>query len=317
MEVIEYKGDYRDRWEEFVAKSNNGTIFHLMKFLDYHPKGRFEDRHFLIEDRGKIASIFPAAERTTPEGRVLVSHPGASYGGFVVSEDLGIKQSIVVVKRLLNFLGERGFKKVVLTQPPVIYQKILSNYVDFAVWTCGSTYLRRELSAVIEVSEDPLSTFRPAARTAVRKSIKSGVKVRESQDYERFYGILKRNLRMRHNVTPTHSLEELLRLTRILPERIRLFCAYLGEESIGGIVSFICNHRVVLAFYISHIEEYQSYRPVNLLIYELLRWLRKGGYRYLDLGTFTLKMEPDFGLAKFKENFRARGLFRDTLVIEL
>ncbi|MHA2601009.1 MAG: GNAT family N-acetyltransferase [Candidatus Thorarchaeota archaeon SMTZ1-83] len=317
MEVIEYEEKHRERWEEFVERSNNGTIFHRMKFLDYHPKGRFQNRHFLIEERDRIVSVFPGAEEAAPEGRMLVSHPGASYGGFVVSEDLGVRGSIAVVKRLFNSLRERGFKKVVLTQPPVIYQKILTNYIDFAVWICGGTYLRRELSAVIEVSEDPLLTFRTAARTAVRKSIKSGVKVRESQDYERFYEILRKNLRMRHNVTPTHSLDELLRLTELFPERIRLFCAYLGEEPIGGIVSFICNQRVVLAFYISHIEEYQSYRPVNLLIYELLKWLRQSGHRYLDLGTFTLKMEPDFGLARFKENFKARGLFRDTLVIEL
>lgn len=317
IEVIQYKEEYRKEWEEFVEGSNNGTIFHLRRFLDYHPRGRFKDRHFLMKKRGKIISIFPAAEQRVSEGRILISHPGASYGGFVFQEDLGIRESIAVVKRLFDFLTETGFAKIVLTQPPIIYQKILSNYIDFAVWIRGARYLKRELSAVIEASGDPLLTFKTEARTAVRKSIKLGVKVRESQDYQRFYEILKRNLKMRHNITPTHSLDELLHLTRLFPKRIRLFCAYLGEEPIGGIVSFVCNERVVLAFYISHIEEYQSYRPVNLLIYELLKWTKQSGHRYLDLGTFTLRMEPDFGLARFKENFKARGLFRDTLVIEI
>lgn len=317
MEVIEYEEKYRKHWEEFVERSNNGTIFHLQKFLDYHPKGKFEHRHLLLEKRGKIISIFPAAQRDTPEGKILISHPGTSYGGFVFQKDLGIREAVSVVDKLLDFLSKNGFKKVLLTQPPVIYQTILSNYIDFALWICGARYLRRELSAVIGVSEDPLHTFKPEARTAVRKSIKLGIEVKESQDYQRFYKILKLNLKMRHNVTPTHSLKELLRLAQLFPTRIRLFCAYLKKDPIGGIVSFACNERVVLAFYISHIEEFQSFRPVNLLIYELLKWTFQHGYRYLDLGTFTLRMEPDFGLAKFKENFRARGLFRDSLVVEL
>lgn len=317
MEIIEYEERYRESWDKFVEKSNNGTIFHLQKFLDYHPRGRFENRHFLIQKRGKIISVIPAAQINTREGKILVSHPGASYGGFVFGEELGIKDSIVMVERLLEFLRQRGFKKMILTQPPLIYHKILSNYVDFALWTSRTKYLKRELSAVIETEEDPLSTFKQEARTAVRKAIRSGVNVRESQDYGQFYEILKLNLKMRHNVNPTHSLDELLWLARAFPKRIRLFCAYYEEKLIGGIVVFVCNERVVLAFYISHIEEYQSLRPVNLLIYELIRWAEQHGYRYLDLGTFTLEMKPDFGLAKFKENFRARGIFRDTLLIEL
>jgi lipid II:glycine glycyltransferase (peptidoglycan interpeptide bridge formation enzyme) len=193
----------------------------------------------------------------------------------------------------------------------------MNNYVDFALSVKGSRYLRRELSAVIETAEDPLPTFKPEARTAVRKSMKLNVRVVESEDYSTFYAMLEKNLRMRHNVTPTHSLDELEALARLFPERIRLFAAYAEKEMIGGIVLFTCNSRAVLAFYISHVEEHQSMRPVNQLIYQIIKWSYQRGYRYLDLGTFTLRMEPDYGLAKFKETFRARGVFRETLEIDL
>lgn len=29
-------------WDEFVDNSNNGTIFHKMRFLKYHPIGKFK-----------------------------------------------------------------------------------------------------------------------------------------------------------------------------------------------------------------------------------------------------------------------------------
>ena len=41
------------------------------------------------------------------------------------------------------------------------------------------------------------------------------------------------------------------------------------------------------------------------------------GFRYLDFGIFTVRMEPNFGLARFKESFGASGMFRDTLEIRL
>jgi hypothetical protein len=262
-------------------------------------------------------SVLPAAERQTPEGRILISHPGASYGGFVFNPNLGIQDAVSIVDEVLSFLTAEQFTKLILTTPPIVYHTVMNNYLDFALSVRGSRYLRRELSAVIEMSEDPLSTFKPEARTAVRKSLKSGVRVRESKEYPAFYKILEKNLKMRHNVTPTHSLSELETLVRLFPERIRLFAAYVEEEMIGGIVLFICNTRTVLAFYISHVEKHQSLRPVNQLIYQVMRWSHERSYRYLDLGTFTLRMEPDFGLAKFKETFRARGVFRDTLEIDL
>jgi lipid II:glycine glycyltransferase (peptidoglycan interpeptide bridge formation enzyme) len=81
---------------------------------------------------------------------------------------------------------------------------------------------------------------------------------------------------------------------------------------IGGIVIFICNSNVILAFYISHDQEYQTYRPVNLLFYETIKWGRDQGFKYLDLGTFTLNMDPNWGLGRFKENHNARGFLRDS-----
>jgi lipid II:glycine glycyltransferase (peptidoglycan interpeptide bridge formation enzyme) len=144
-----------------------------------------------------------------------------------------------------------------------------------------------------------------------------GVVVRESTAWNDFYEILCSNLRMRHDVAPTHTLEELLRLKKLFPEEIRLFSAYLDGQQLAGVVLFLCNPQVMLAFYISHREEFQKYRPVNLLFHYIMNWGRRRGFRFLDFGTFTLDMEPNWGLGKFKETFGARGLFRDTYFIDL
>jgi CelD/BcsL family acetyltransferase involved in cellulose biosynthesis len=122
---------------------------------------------------------------------------------------------------------------------------------------------------------------------------------------------------MRHGVSPTHSLDELLRLKEKFPDSIRLWGAFLDEKLIAGVCNFSANAKVVLAFYISHDEDYQEYRPVNTLFYEIMKQSSREGFDYLDFGIFTVNMEPNWGLARFKENFGSRGIFRDTFYCDL
>ena len=125
--------------------------------------------------------------------------------------------------------------------------------------------------------------------------------------------ILKKNLSIRHNVPPTHSLSELLYLKELFPDRIILFGAYLKNEMIAGVINFVVNDRIVLAFYISHKKQYQELRPINLLFYKIFDWAICNKFKVFDFGIFTVHEKPNMGLARFKENFGASGVFRDTV----
>ena len=70
-------------WDDFVNQSNNGTIFHLRSFLSYHIDRKFIDHSLVFEKKGRIIALFPAAEINNNGIKILQSHPGASFGGFV------------------------------------------------------------------------------------------------------------------------------------------------------------------------------------------------------------------------------------------
>ncbi len=314
MDIQRFTEKNRSQWETFVTQANNGTIFHCLKFLSYHPRGRFKNYHLIIREKGNIISLFPAVK----EDKTIISHKGASYGGFVLRDGIGIHKTYLAVESVLRYLRDRGYQKLLLTQPPLIYYKEPNQYIDFALLKNGFNYRKREITAVIPLDcAEPLMSFHADARRSTKKAIREGVHISASDDYSTFYMILKRNLGMRHNVSPTHTLHELLKLKSLFPEDVILFAAHLKERMIGGIVIFVANPRVILAFYISHDNRFQSYRPVNLLFYEVLKWGRNRGFRYLDLGTFTLDMEPNWGLGRFKENHNARGFLRDSYEISL
>lgn len=313
MEIKLYTPEFRKHWEEFVDKSNNGVIFHYQKFFDYHPSDRFEHHHLIFLNRGKIEALLPAAVIVENDKCFLVSHPGASFGGFVTSRNTGIADAFKLVETLVRYCGREGFSGVRITQPPFIYYDLYENHIDFALYKNGFTYSRREMTAIVPIlgAEQNLSLFRSTARTAMRKSQKLGVETRISNDWQEFYPILLRNLSMRHGVKPTHTLDELLKLAELFPKRVFLYGAYCDEELIAGVVIFVANRNVLLAFYISQDYEHQSLRPLNLLFYHILKWGYENNFKWLDFGLYTLREKPNFGLARFKESLGATAIFRD------
>lgn len=315
------KSEITDKqWDDFISLSDNGTLFHTRKFLSYHPKKRFKDTSFIVLKKGKIFSLFPAAIIERNGQKILSSHPGASYGGFVHKSDLKLQDAFSIVEGLIEYARKLKCNYVELTQIPIIYQSKYSNYLDFALIKNGFEYKRREISSVVQLDIPEgklLSTYRATARTATKKSMKLGIEIRECEEFENYYEILKKNLSLRHNVQPTHTLSELKKLKKIFPDEIRLWGAFKGKKLIAGVCNFSANPKVVLAFYISHLEKYQEYRAVNLLFYEIMKEYQTEGFKFLDFGIFTVNMDPNWGLARFKENFGARGIFRDTFKIKL
>ncbi len=309
-----------DEWDSFVDSADNGTIFHKRRFLSYHPKDRFVDGSAVIMKNDKPFALFPSVIVNRDGKRVLNSHGGASYGGVVYKLDFTIKDAFDIVEQLQVYAKELKCDAIQITLPPIIYLNKYSNYIDFAFYRNGFTYLKREISSVVQLDtpEDQLlGTYRQEARTAVKKSIAQGIEVVETERFAEYYEILKKNLKMRHGVNPTHTLDELLHLKKLFPTKIRLFGAFKDDTLIAGVCNFSVNPNVVLAFYISHDEDYQQYRPVNLLFYRIMNQYRNEGYKFLDFGIFTVNMEPNWGLGRFKENFGSRGIFRDSLYKEL
>lgn len=315
-----FEEKFTENWEKFVWESVNGTIFHTRRFLSYHPKERFHDASMTFFKGDDLFALFPATRGIWNNVDTLWSHRGASYGGFVHREGLGISSAFQLVESLIQHAHKEGIKRIVVTLPPIIYNHRLSNYLDFAMIKSGFTYLKREVSSVVYLEKNidlNIAKFKQTNRTAFRRAMKLGVEVRESEDYARFYEILKKNLKIRHGVQPTHTLDEILLLKKLFPDRIFLYAAYIGKQMIAGVVMFDCNSDVSLAFYISHDEAMQQYRGVNILFYHVINQCIEKGFRWLDFGIFTVNMDPNFGLAHFKEGFGSSGILRDSLVFDL
>ena len=52
MQIIKYKNnEHETLWDDYIVKSNNGTIFHLRKFLSYHRDRNFKDCSLIFYEK--------------------------------------------------------------------------------------------------------------------------------------------------------------------------------------------------------------------------------------------------------------------------
>ncbi|HET7152691.1 MAG TPA: GNAT family N-acetyltransferase, partial [Candidatus Kapabacteria bacterium] len=173
IEVVPYEEKYREQWDAFVLGSNNGTMFHLQKFFDYHAPGKFRFHHLLFFREGKLIAVLPGG--ITAPG-VFESPVGASYGNFALHE-LSFANCLDLVDAFEDYCKANGINDVSLTAAPIIYQKKISQDIDYALLWRGFNYDCHYISSVIDMREydnDVLQNFDKTTRRTVRKIQREG-----------------------------------------------------------------------------------------------------------------------------------------------
>jgi hypothetical protein len=255
MEIVEYTEAWKERWDNFVLESNNGTMFHLQKFFDYHPEGKFKFNHLIFLDKGNIKAVLPGSRI----GDLYESPIGASYGS-IVTKDVKFAEAMDIVSTLTEYGKSTGIKEFLLTSAPRVYERHQNENLDFAMLWLGFSYDLHYISSAIKLDKntDIIERFQQTVRRNIRKTLKDpDIRVEINDRYDEFHPILVEN-KKRHDVKPTHSLEDLLKLKQLLPDNIMLFMVYYKDIPIGGSCLFIANETVTLCFYNMLRYEYEQ-----------------------------------------------------------
>ncbi len=315
--VVRYSETFRAQWENFVAHSNQGTLFHTRAFLAYHPHERFKDASLLFFKKKKLLAVLPAALVQKDSALTFISHPGASFGGFVAAPNLSLHDQEALVTTLIHYCRAQNFSALELSLPPLFYHAQSDANWEYTYYRAGFRFQRRELTQAVRLDSSREQRYDAEFQRQARRAQKLGVVIQTGEKLADFYEILQRHLTEKHGANPTHSLTELLDLQQRLPGRINLFAACVEARMIAGFIVFLCNARVAMTFYIGQRYEDQHYRAINLLTHEAMNWCERKGFTYLDFGTSTINLEPNWGLIKFREAAGARGFWRDRLRLEL
>ena len=315
LQIIKYDTNKHEAlWDSFVLKSNNGTIFHLRKFLSYHKERNFQDCSFIFQNKNNIEALFTGAIVDD----VLYSHPGASFGGFIYNQ-LSFESGRKIVELLLEFLQKNNLKELVIVPTPFIYYNQYNEVMEYCLYIKGFNIIEYYISSFVNLESNLLNQMHNRKKRYI-KNLENKIEIKLSKDLDSFYPILVSN-KLKHKVKPTHTLEELKILMQKFPDKIKLLLSYQNNKIIGGALNFITNKNSCSLFYNMIDYEYQSLQVASLQIYASLKWAQENNLKFLDIGVSQLyednKIIPHESLINFKEQFGAKVMIRKVMKLKL
>ncbi len=299
LEIRRYDSDRADTWDDFVRRSKNGTFLFQRGFMDYHAD-RFSDHSLMIYEGDALLAVLPLNQ--TDEA--LVSHGGLTYGGIVSGSKMSATRMLGVFDALEAYMRKQGIGTMLYKPVPHIYHAQPAEEDLYALFTKGAELIRVDASATIALPRR--LPFGSGKKDGLRKARKSGLEVRESTDWAQCWALLTQVLSERHDVKPTHSLEEIQLLNRRFPAHIRLVGAFDGSEMISALVIFDCGD-TIHAQYIASSEQGRRNGGVDLIVQTLVE-TDYADRQWFDFGISTSDQGRTLndGLSQQKEMFGAR-----------
>jgi Acetyltransferase (GNAT) domain len=302
-------------WQDFLSRSANGTIFHDLDFLRYHPRGRFRFHHIIFTRRGKPVALMPGGIEGSDERLIFCSPLGASIGGPAVTADLNAKLAESIVEALQNYARQQGWAGIRITLPPHYYSFETADLITFALFCKGFKLEHRWLCPALQLDLEPnayerlyktrqISPVRAARRNGMR-SVESGVE--GLQDFLWTF----RDTYSRHGTVATHTEEEIRDLLIRFPDRIRIHLAMLDDVPVAALLIFQLTKTIATTFYICRSSQHLSEHGPAFLIADAMDRLSAAGFRYLDLGPSASDQKFNQGNTFFKEGLGAVGHCRD------
>jgi Acetyltransferase (GNAT) domain len=313
--TVERLGADEGAWNELLARSANGTLFHDLRFLRYHPADRFAFHHLVLRRNGKPIALLPGGLCRTADPPMFCSPLGASTGGFVVA-DLRAELAVSLVEAVQDYVRARGWAAVEITLPPACYSFETASLIEFALFCRGFRVVHRWLCPMLPLIAESRDGFErnysSRRATFVRAARRKGM-IGIETGLEGFDDFLKlfRDTYGRHGVSATHTPNEIRDLLERLPDRVRIHLAMLGDVPVAGLLVFRLNDSVANTFYICSSTEHPKEHGAAFVIADLIDRLSQAGYRYLDLGPSASDRKFNKGVSFFKEGLGASGQCRD------
>jgi hypothetical protein len=310
IRVVQYQAEHKSLWDEFVGRAKNGVFLFQRDYMEYH-RDRFHDHSLLFFADEKLVALLPANLMSD----TLNSHGGLTFGGIVSDERMKTPLMLEVFDVLRAHLEAGQIKKLIYKAAPHIYHDLPAEEDLYALFRHGAEIVARGASSAVYLPRRaPVGRDR---KWRIKQGQKSGLEIRQSEDYETFAAMVAHVLSTRHGLKPVHTAAELRLLGGQFPQNIKLFTAGRGEQMLAGVLVYE-SECVAHAQYISSTDEGKEAGAPDLLLDYLISEQYQAK-RYFDFGISTEQSGRHLnkGLIDNKEGFGARAVLYDVYEMTL
>lgn len=305
-----YLSENKAIWNEFIKNSKNGIFMFNRNFMEYH-SARFIDNSLMFFDNDNLIAVLPMNIRD----KVLYSHQGLTYGGFITDEKMKQHKMLECFEALKQYMQANNIEKLIYKTIPHIYHKTPAEEDLYALFKNDAKLLKLEPSTTIYL-KNPCKM--PKGRKAqISRAKREGVEIQESKDFKTFIDLENKILAEYHDTKAVHTAEELELLHSKFPEQIKLYIASLNNEMIAGTLIFEYEN-VVHTQYMASNKISREIGGLDLLIKTLIDKYQNTK-TYFDFGIST-ENNGQFlneGLISQKEGFGGRTIAYDIYELEV
>lgn len=303
----------------FLQSCGNCTIFHRPLFLSYHDQNKFSELknfsifHLIFRDRkNKIKAFLPGAFYEDEDNRKIYKTPFySSYGGIVFDEELQFEDLENITVQFLDCVKSHeacilSFSQTADSYCGKIREK--NNYLKYILKVKGFEISNMDLLMIKKSSDDFSNNFHSTIKRQINQAIKNGLEFNTEPGVDQLSYELLNKSQTRLGGKPTHTYEELEKISRLFPGSVITFKTTSGGELIAGITAIRCNREVMNTFYIYDDEEKRELKGMQFTYYNVFKYANENGYKFTDLGPATFGLKPHTSLISYKEKY---GIFPD------
>ena len=304
MRTILYTPTAAEEWDAFIESCPMATFLHSRRFLSYHGD-RFNDCSLLFVDGESLLGVLPAAATE----KTVESHPGATFGGIIHNGDLTGNKMQEAVRLAAAYYRQAGYSSLIYRAPPACYRRRPCDDDLYALYQSGANLSACKLSCVINlVDRGKISHARHKGK---KKAIREGLTLASGVEYlPAIWQLVENNMYLRHRSKPTHSYDEIARLSEMFPDNIKFYAGLLADNIVCGGVLFI-SPTVWHAQYIHANEMGRKIYALDLFYEYLIGRAIEDGMRYFSFGVSNQPTaeggELNIGLHAFKKQFGGGG----------
>jgi len=317
ISIKKYNHKMKKIWDNFIDCSNNGTMFHKQSFLSYHQKRRFNNHSLLFYYRNNLIAALPGVLIKTNNNTIFRSHPGASFGGFVILKDISFQLIQQILSALETYLIKIGVNSILFISSPNVYFKKEDQSLNYLLSWNKYLTIERYISHYTNLTTSDITykIIKKRKQRYIKKIIDKKIfTITESTCFDVFYKLLIQS-KKKYNSLPTHSLEELNKLKSIFPQHIQLFVSMFNQDIVGGTVLFYLNSHSCLVFYNTVSDKHNDTQLSSYQLYNAIEAAKNRQCQIIDFGVSHMPemenpLKPKFSLIRFKEQFGAKGCIR-------
>jgi hypothetical protein len=287
-------------WDSIWQESNYSTFFHSREWAEIwnkYSEGRIQPNPLLIRFSDGTKALLPLSSQRILKGfsRQYLSSPGGTFGGWISKDELTVDQSRLLIDYMCNKIGS-----IVWRLNP--YDKIVSQF-KFPKLINDETHalnLERGFDYIYHA-------WTKGHKSAVSKARKAGIIIKKAvkeEQWEKYYEIYEDSLqRWGECTTSKYGWKFFEIIYNMNSENIELWVAKYQNKIIAGALCFYSKSHVVY-WHGAALYSYFNLRPVNLLMYEVIKNACERRYSWFDFNPSG----GHEGVKSFKRSFGTEAI---------